>query len=95
VSGDETLAWWKTRKLARPFLQISSGAFGNDVRALKHVRRHEKVTRMNAPAILFEGSTDAGRAGERVVSGPDVDSTPFQRAEDEREEPGLVTDVPH
>jgi hypothetical protein len=40
VSSDEPLARRKTRELARLLLQISSGALRDDIRALKHIRRH-------------------------------------------------------
>ena len=50
---------------------------------------------MDTPTFRLQRAAHACGSRERVVNRPDANPAPLQGAEDEREKPGFVSDVPH
>src|SRR6185436_1636041 len=67
----------------------------NHVRTLKNVGGHQQVARADSPPLCLERSAHARGAREGVVHRPDLDLLLLQRAKDEWQEPGFVSDIPH
>src|SRR5438045_1022872 len=67
VSTDEALRGGKLGELRRYSVVRRINRISNYVRALKNVRRHEQITRANAPPLRFERPANACSSGEGVV----------------------------
>src|SRR6185503_5836358 len=95
VPADESRSRLRERQLRRHVSERSIGAVSDDIRALKHVRRHQQIAGVDAPAFRLERSAYAGGAGEGIVHGAGRNSLALKSAENERKKPCLVSDVPH